>query len=399
MANLDGVTTLLVTTEYPPTAGGVGVSSQRIAGILARAGLEVSVAHVVQGEGPALLDENITVRQEGEVRVLEVRLSGHQGLGHPLYDEQHLVMRRGQELVHSLARLQREGDIRVLNGLFLSNVGLEVCAAARLTGARAMVSIRGNDIGKQFFLPGAHGALRTILESAHMVTSVSRDLLDLAGAVAPLDGKSMVISNSLDPALASADPPPRPTAAREGPPLIGSHGVFRYKKGIPYLLKAASLLGERGHDPRLLLVGGHKDRREEAAYNQALERFDLGPKVELTGLLPRQAAVARLSELDLAVYPSLFAEGCPSAVLEAMGRALPVVASSVGGIPDLIQHGETGLLVPPGDTAALAEAMERLLADPEAAWQMGRRARQAVLDRGEEREREAWCEAYRMALG
>ncbi len=397
MHGLQGVKTLIVTTEYPPQAGGVGVSSQRIARILAGAGLEVTVAHCRAADGPVLLDENISASRDGDVEVLELLFSRHEPLGVPFYDRQHQVMRRGQELFQSLMSLQRRRGFQVINGLFLANTGLEVCAAARMTGARAMVSIRGNDIGKQFFLPGSHGALRYILDSAHMVTSVSEDLLRLAGTMSDLKGKSLVIPNSIDPRLAPGGPHRR-LLDPAGPVVLGSQGIFHFKKGMPYLFKAAAALREGGHNLRLLLIGGYKDTREEEAHRRFISRFGIEELLEITGRCSREEAMALLPRLDLAIFPSLFAEGCPSAVLEAMTYSLPVVASDVGGIGALINDGETGLLVPPGDAGALEGAITRLLQSPEEGAAMGAAARHAALKHGEEQEREAWCEAYRQAL-
>jgi glycosyltransferase involved in cell wall biosynthesis len=82
-----------------------------------------------------------------------------------------------------------------------------------------------------------------------------------------------------------------------------------------------------------------------------------------------------LRALDIAVLCSDF-EGSPAAVIEYMGAALPVVATSVGGVPDLIEAGKHGLLVPPGEPVALADAIAELLADPESARAMGARGRE-----------------------
>ncbi|MDQ2976854.1 MAG: glycosyltransferase [Acidobacteriota bacterium] len=85
-----------------------------------------------------------------------------------------------------------------------------------------------------------------------------------------------------------------------------------------------------------------------------------------------------LSSLDVFVLPSL-AEGTPNSIIEAMTHGLPIIASAVGGIPDLLSE-ESGILVPPGDDVALAQAMERLASDPDLRARMGRAARERYLD-------------------
>jgi glycosyltransferase involved in cell wall biosynthesis len=100
----------------------------------------------------------------------------------------------------------------------------------------------------------------------------------------------------------------------------------------------------------------------------------------MRGWLGREAAGQLLSRASVFVLPS-YAEGLPMSVLEAMAAGCPVVATRVGGIPDLITDGVDGLLVPPGDPHALAAALERILRDPAFARQLGNAARQTIANR------------------
>jgi glycosyltransferase involved in cell wall biosynthesis len=85
-----------------------------------------------------------------------------------------------------------------------------------------------------------------------------------------------------------------------------------------------------------------------------------------------------MSSLDVFLLPSL-AEGTPNSIIEAMTHGLPVIASAVGGIPDLLSD-DSGILIPPGDDVALAQAMERLASDPDLRSRMGRAARERYLN-------------------
>src|SRR5205814_5050287 len=113
------------------------------------------------------------------------------------------------------------------------------------------------------------------------------------------------------------------------------------------------------------LVG---DGPERAALQRRMAELDLGGHVTLLGT--RYDVPAILARAHAACLPSL-AEGLPNAVMEAMAAGLPVVATSVGGAPELVIPGETGLLAPPGAAAELAEALLEVLADPVHASWMG----------------------------
>jgi glycosyltransferase involved in cell wall biosynthesis len=126
---------------------------------------------------------------------------------------------------------------------------------------------------------------------------------------------------------------------------------------------------------RLRLIGTGP---EQSALAQAVSDRGLSAQVDMPG--PVADPATALATADLYVLTSA-AENCPLALLQAMACGLPVVASRVGGIPEVIRDGVDGVLVPPGDAPALVAAIRRLLADPEGARAMGARARARVCDR------------------
>jgi len=152
-------------------------------------------------------------------------------------------------------------------------------------------------------------------------------------------------------------------------PLVVSVGNLYPVKGHQYLIDAAAALARR-HPTLHLAIAGRGDLAEALAA-RARER-GLGGRLHLLGLRSDVADV--LAAADLFVLPSL-SEGLPLALLEAMFAGLPIVASRVGEIPTALVDGECGVLVPPGDPAALAAALDRLLSDPEGARAHGARAR------------------------
>jgi glycosyltransferase involved in cell wall biosynthesis len=159
-------------------------------------------------------------------------------------------------------------------------------------------------------------------------------------------------------------------------PLIGEIGRLCEVKGQRELIEALALLP----GTRLLLVG--RDLEHGGAFQAELEREAerLGVRDRVLFAGHRDDADRLLTELDVLVLPS-WTEGLPVAVLEAMARARPVVATPVGGTPEVVADGETGLLVPPRDPRALADAIGRLLADAELRRRMGEAGRRRVAER------------------
>jgi glycosyltransferase involved in cell wall biosynthesis len=153
-------------------------------------------------------------------------------------------------------------------------------------------------------------------------------------------------------------------------PVIGTVSVLRPQKALDVLLRAARTLVAEFPSLRVL-IAGEGDRRE------ALEELtaELGLEGTVMFLGVRTDVPDVLAALDVAVSSSDF-EGSPLSVMEYMEAARPVVATRVGGVPDLIDDGEHGLLVEPQDPAAFADAVAQLLRDPERARQMGARGRE-----------------------
>ncbi len=154
--------------------------------------------------------------------------------------------------------------------------------------------------------------------------------------------------------------------------LLAVVATFKEQKGHRYLLEAATLLGDRRPDLHLLLIG---DGELRTALEERTRALGLAERVHFLGT--RRDVPELLAASDGFVLPSLW-EGLSVALVEAMAGALPVVATRVSGTNQVMVDGETGWLVPPADPAALAAAIEALLADPKEAAARGDRARRRV---------------------
>ena len=175
--------------------------------------------------------------------------------------------------------------------------------------------------------------------------------------------------------------------------MLGCVTRFDPIKRVETLLRAFELLAPRIPRLTLLLVGGGG---EEERIRRLVARMGLGKQVIFTGFLENSVQI--YPALDLYVATSL-KEGLPLSLVEAMGAGLAVVATDVPGHRDVVVHGETGLLVPAGNPAALADAIAGLLADPERRRRLGEAGRQRALKEFSVRPMVAGtAEVYRRAI-
>ncbi|HEY4233279.1 MAG TPA: glycosyltransferase family 4 protein [Lacipirellulaceae bacterium] len=142
--------------------------------------------------------------------------------------------------------------------------------------------------------------------------------------------------------------------------IIGTIALFRPRKGIEVLLEALASMRSWGAPVRLRAVGGFETLAYETSVLALVDRLGLADAVDWIGFT--REINAELAKMDLFVLPSLFGEGLPMVVLEAMAMGVPVVASHVEGIPEAIAHRESGFLVEPGSVNQLAAAIREFVA-------------------------------------
>jgi colanic acid/amylovoran biosynthesis glycosyltransferase len=153
-------------------------------------------------------------------------------------------------------------------------------------------------------------------------------------------------------------------------------GRLTSAKGQHILLDAARIVKERGLRFRLVFIGEGEDRR---SLEEQVRKLDLQEDVLLTGALGQNRVMDYYRKADLFVLPS-FAEGVPVVLMEAMALQIPVISTRITGIPELIEHEKTGLLVTPGNSVELADAIVRIFENESLGSRLGAEARKAVLD-------------------
>jgi glycosyltransferase involved in cell wall biosynthesis len=193
------------------------------------------------------------------------------------------------------------------------------------------------------------------------------------------EGKLKVILNGLDfrPAPGSDDLARKRNELRwaSGGAIVGTVARLHRQKGVIHLLRAGRKILNAVPASRIVAVGdgpqADKMRREAV-------RLGLGERCLFLGA--REDATALMALFDIFVLPSLW-EGLPFVLMEAAGLGKPIVATAVDGVPEILEDGRTGVLVPPGDPEALAAAVIRLLRDRDEAGRLAERARSLVPSR------------------
>jgi glycosyltransferase involved in cell wall biosynthesis len=160
--------------------------------------------------------------------------------------------------------------------------------------------------------------------------------------------------------ILNANKYPAPTVQRKPSDAVRFiyTGRIESAKGVDVLLTAAEALVDRWNFTFKIVGGG--------SYEPELrERFGKHKWIEFTGHVPLQRAIDSIAGSDMLCIPSIWLENSPGVVIQALGMSVPVIGSDVGGIPELVQHDENGLLVAPGDVEAWRQALETILSEPE----------------------------------
>lgn len=196
----------------------------------------------------------------------------------------------------------------------------------------------------------------------HSYVAVSDDIKQVLvhGGVNP--ARVRVIHSGVDTTRFSPRPPAdtlrRQLGLPQDKPIVGNLTHYSWWKGQPQFLEAAKRVIDSGTKAHFLLVGKGTD---EADAQEQVRRLNLGDHVTLAGFRTDMPEV--ISLLSVSVLSSLAGEGFSGVLRECMSMGIPVAATDVGGNRELVQNGKTGLLVPAGDVAALAAAIQKLLAD------------------------------------
>jgi glycosyltransferase involved in cell wall biosynthesis len=268
--------------------------------------------------------------------------------------------------------LLRERRFDVLHVHWVVPNAAFVAGLARAHGIPLVVSLHGSDVFLAERLAPARELARSALRQAGAVTACSADLAARARALGARPERLHTVPYGVD--LRAFAPPDGAGPRAHGPLRVLALGRLVEKKGFETLVEATA--EGRGLE---VCIAGDGDLRGE------LERLAAArhAPVRLVGALDRAAVADALAEADVVAVPSVVdragnVDGLPNVLLEALAAGKPVVASRVAGIPDVVTDGVNGLLVPPGDPAALAAALHRLGGDAALRARLGEAARRTA---------------------
>jgi colanic acid/amylovoran biosynthesis glycosyltransferase len=276
------------------------------------------------------------------------------------------------KVVHA-ARLMEADGVTHVHCHFSSHPALAGFVIRRLTGIPYSFTAHGSDLHVD-----RHMLREKVAEAAFVVaiSEFNRNVI-LRECGEQVASNVVVIHCGVDTELFR----PREIDSPERPFSVVCVGTLHEVKGQEYLVEACRLLAKEGRDVACSLVGDGEDRPdlERRIADAGLER-----RVTLTGGRTRAEVAELILSADVLAAPSVPTkrgkrEGIPVALMEAMSGGVPVVASDISGIPELVEHEATGLLVPPRDARALADALRRLRDDPSLRRRLGLAGREKVV--------------------
>lgn len=280
----------------------------------------------------------------------------------------------------AMLRLVRRYQIEAIHAHWLLPQGLLATFARPVVNCPVIVSAHGGDV----FAMRAGVRRRLLTMAARRADICTANSNAMRSELARLTGvDATVIPMGVDPSKFhpadwSRDEQPQPSS-----PLILFVGRLVEKKGVRHLIQAMPAVRSVVGGARLQIVGDGPERESLEALTQEL---DLAGCVDFVGPVPNAELPAYYGRADLFVAPSVVSrdgdtEGLGVVLLEAAASGLAIVASRIGGIPDIVEHEKTGLLVEPGEPAAIASAVTRLLSSQSLRQSLANNARRVVMER------------------
>lgn len=280
-----------------------------------------------------------------------------------------------------LENMRRTFPFDLIHGQNLFPEGHISMRLAQRFGVPSVVSSRGSDaVYWPYNLRRYRIAAETVISSADQIVAVShaqrRTVEQLAQPRTPCE----VVYNGVDPEVYKPHPIIRARlreqlGLKSGDLLISFVGELSVNKGVGELITAFGALAARYEHIHLVMIGGSSSSDQ---WQPPINDSTTHTRLRYTGMIPSVDVVRWLNASDIFAFPS-HREGLPNAVLEAASVGLPIVATMCGGIPEIIEEGVNGILIPTKDTAALIDALDCMIRNPELRAKFSTRLRADIL--------------------
>lgn len=316
----------IVTFEYPPQIGGIAHAVNRIARGLFKKGIEVHVVAVSPNRFKSFSkNKSFFVHRFGPS-------SG---------DLKYISDKEAENLSNYLLQLDKKYSFDIFHAFTIFPCGYIVGKIAKQLGKPVVVSGRGEDAATDLKDKNLEEKRQTIKDADHL-TFVSTEMRDYVDGFERCRDKSKVMLNCLDPSEFYYLPEMK-TPELKGI-VIGIATTIRETKGFEYLLEAFARFSKE-YESTLLLVGSFRTDELKKKYFLLMHKLGIKNKVVITGKIKHKFILNYINLIDVYVLPSLFSEGCPNSLLEAMYLGKPVIGSRVGAIPEVIEDKKNGILV------------------------------------------------------
>lgn len=351
----------LLSEKYTPDIGGLAISTGRLGDLLSAAGNDVRLFAPTVNLPPTIKQ---TQRSGG---VYITRFGAHKRVDDTLVDWFELIVDE-----------HKREPFDLIHAYFLPMAGFVGAYSGKYLKVPSVASIRGNDIERAAFDPGKFSHVMYALQNANAVTTNAIELAKKAKAF--IDREIHLIPNGID--TGNFKPVGRNEVLAEAlgvenrtSKVVGFVGELREKKGLATLLTGYAQTNKK--IPSTLLIVGEIREGEDKKLFDEFQLSNPENQIIVTGHVPHKDLPAYYSLMDVFIHPSL-RDGMPNAVLEAMACGVPVIATPVGGVLDVLEDGVNGRTIPVNDAEMLAKVTEELLNDPEQCTRLSKKAREKI---------------------
>lgn len=351
----------LLSEKYTPDIGGLAISTGRLGDLLSAAGHDVRLFAPTVNLPPTIKQ----TQRSGSVYI--TRFGAHKRVDDTLVDWFELIVDE-----------HKREPFDLIHAYFLPMAGFVGAYSGKYLKVPSVASIRGNDIERAAFDPGKFSHVMYALQNANAVTTNAIELAKKAKAF--IDREIHLIPNGID--TGNFKPVGRNEVLAEAlgvenrtSKVVGFVGELREKKGLATLLTGYAQTNKK--IPSTLLIVGEIREGEDKKLFDEFQLSNPENQIIVTGHVPHKDLPAYYSLMDVFIHPSL-RDGMPNAVLEAMACGVPVIATPVGGVLDVLEDGVNGRTIPVNDAEMLAKVTEELLNDPEQCTRLSKKAREKI---------------------